>query len=300
MATTSTDKNQCLDAPVTGDRHDLDPKLGPLQDNGGPTKTMAPLSGSPLIDGGPAICQGVGTPLTADQRGLPRGAVCDIGAYEAIPPAVTAPPSVGGSPVTGQTLTCVPATFSGDNPLAVDTVWLRDGQQTGHRGRPRFRPRTAATRSLAGRPRATRMEAPAPTARRCRLPPARHRGRSAAKLSKLKIKPKTLHHKTKAKVTFTLSAPAKVTFKICKRQGQEVQARQEGRAQDAAGQAGRQRPAVQRQAAEARPLPVDRDAGGRQGRARVVPGQALSRRPSARASSTSAPRSLPPCNAAAG
>ncbi len=100
------DKNQCLDAPATGDRHDLDPKLGPLQDNGGPTKTMAPLSGSPLVDGGPPICQGIGTPLTADQRGMPRGAVCDNGAYEAIPPAVTAPPTIAGSPVTGQTLTC--------------------------------------------------------------------------------------------------------------------------------------------------------------------------------------------------
>jgi hypothetical protein len=31
---------------------DVDPKLGPLQDNGGPTQTMALLSGSPAIDSG--------------------------------------------------------------------------------------------------------------------------------------------------------------------------------------------------------------------------------------------------------
>src|SRR5207248_8220600 len=35
----------------------LDPRLGPLRDNGGPTSTMALLSGSPAIDGGnPAGC----------------------------------------------------------------------------------------------------------------------------------------------------------------------------------------------------------------------------------------------------
>lgn len=50
--------------------------LGPLQNNGGPTKTVAPLSGSLAIsDGGPSC------PLT-DQRGVsvPSGETCDIGA----------------------------------------------------------------------------------------------------------------------------------------------------------------------------------------------------------------------------
>jgi hypothetical protein len=44
------------------------PRLGPLQDNGGPTFTMAPFPGSPLIDTGDnalAAAQG----LTTDQRG---------------------------------------------------------------------------------------------------------------------------------------------------------------------------------------------------------------------------------------
>jgi hypothetical protein len=52
-----------------------DPLLGPLQDNGGPTKTMA------LMPGSPAIGTGAGCPAT-DQRGQPRTGACDVGAYQ--------------------------------------------------------------------------------------------------------------------------------------------------------------------------------------------------------------------------
>lgn len=55
----------------------VDPKIGPLRDNGGPTKTHALLAGSPAIDAVLGSC-----PAT-DQRGLPRGGACDIGAFEA-------------------------------------------------------------------------------------------------------------------------------------------------------------------------------------------------------------------------
>ena len=64
---------------------DGDPRLGPLQDNGGPTETCALLPDSPAIDAGDnATC------LTTDQRGATRpvdgdasGAPdCDIGAFE--------------------------------------------------------------------------------------------------------------------------------------------------------------------------------------------------------------------------
>ncbi|MCZ7640007.1 MAG: right-handed parallel beta-helix repeat-containing protein [Verrucomicrobia bacterium] len=56
---------------ATGDQvgtvaNPLDPKLGPLQDNGGPTPTMAPLPGSKAID------QGRRNGLSTDQRGRPR------------------------------------------------------------------------------------------------------------------------------------------------------------------------------------------------------------------------------------
>ena len=58
----------------------IDPLLGVLQDNGGPTQTHALLAGSPAIDTG----SNTGAPAT-DQRGAPRpqGTAVDIGAYEA-------------------------------------------------------------------------------------------------------------------------------------------------------------------------------------------------------------------------
>jgi hypothetical protein len=60
-----------------------DPKLGPLQNNGGFTKTRALLPGSAAIDKGGvnAAC------ADTDQRGVtrPQGAACDMGAYEAPP-----------------------------------------------------------------------------------------------------------------------------------------------------------------------------------------------------------------------
>jgi CSLREA domain-containing protein len=57
----------------------LDPLLGPLAANGGPTRTHALLLGSPAIDA-------ASTPdcPPTDQRGVlrPQGAACDIGSYE--------------------------------------------------------------------------------------------------------------------------------------------------------------------------------------------------------------------------
>ena len=84
--------NDCSGDPVTND-HNLiedntcipalngDPRLGPLQDNGGSTWTHALLPGSPALDeGSNASC------LSADQRGVSRpqpiAGVCDIGAFE--------------------------------------------------------------------------------------------------------------------------------------------------------------------------------------------------------------------------
>jgi hypothetical protein len=73
----------------TGDRQDTDPMLGPLQNNGGPTQTMALSPGSPAIDAGnPSGCtDGNGHLLKTDQRGMPRpdkedSGGCDMGAYE--------------------------------------------------------------------------------------------------------------------------------------------------------------------------------------------------------------------------
>lgn len=65
----------------TGDIVGVDPKLGPLQDNGGPTRTHALLFGSPAIDAGDSTR---GYVPTEDQRGVPRpqGVAVDIGAFE--------------------------------------------------------------------------------------------------------------------------------------------------------------------------------------------------------------------------
>ena len=61
----------------TADLSNIDPQLGPLQNNGGGTLTHALLVGSPAID------SGSGCPAV-DQRGVARpfGPACDRGAYE--------------------------------------------------------------------------------------------------------------------------------------------------------------------------------------------------------------------------
>ena len=68
----------------SGDRQGVTVSLGPLTDNGGPTDTRAVLPGSAALDAG------AGCPPT-DQRGAsrPRGAACDIGAYELASPIAT-------------------------------------------------------------------------------------------------------------------------------------------------------------------------------------------------------------------
>jgi predicted outer membrane repeat protein len=77
-----------------------DPKLGPLQNNGGPTPTMALLPGSPAIDAGvnSYALDAQGNPLTTDQNGFQRisGAKVDLGAYE------MQPASLGTAPANGQ------------------------------------------------------------------------------------------------------------------------------------------------------------------------------------------------------
>lgn len=67
---------------------DADPLLNTagLQDNGGPTKTIALMAGSPAIDAIPVGMGGCGASIATDQRGVsrPQGAGCDIGAYEVV------------------------------------------------------------------------------------------------------------------------------------------------------------------------------------------------------------------------
>jgi predicted outer membrane repeat protein len=58
----------------------INPKLGPLAFNGGPTRTMKLLAGSPAINKGTS--NGLTGPLPADQRGYVRQNTADIGAFE--------------------------------------------------------------------------------------------------------------------------------------------------------------------------------------------------------------------------
>jgi hypothetical protein len=79
----------------------MDPRLGALADNGGPTQTMLPLPGSPALDAShPVVCGA----FRADQRGeaFPRrtdgdgdgSATCDIGAVEAAAGTVAPGPTL--------------------------------------------------------------------------------------------------------------------------------------------------------------------------------------------------------------
>jgi hypothetical protein len=90
------DSNQCtLSGP--GNQLNATLNLGPLQNNGGPTQTIALGAGSQAIDAGdPSGCTDAeGNPLTVDQRGVsrPQGPRCDIGAYEVVVPTPTPTPT---------------------------------------------------------------------------------------------------------------------------------------------------------------------------------------------------------------
>jgi hypothetical protein len=63
---------------VGSDHRPIDPRLGPLQDNGGPTFSLALLPGSPALNAGDPAQLG-----TADQRGVSRTGAVNIGAYQA-------------------------------------------------------------------------------------------------------------------------------------------------------------------------------------------------------------------------
>ena len=84
----------------------VDPLLGPLQDNGGPTATMALLPRSVAIDhGDPAFDpNSFSPPMATDQRGSLRvdNGQLDIGAYESAPPHYPKIDSLTGA----QTLEC--------------------------------------------------------------------------------------------------------------------------------------------------------------------------------------------------
>ncbi len=148
---------------------------------GGPTQTiaLALVVGNPAIDSATgAVC--VAAPVNGlDQRGLPRPAACDIGAYEAQPPSVAAQPNVSatatsaagavvnytapaGTDEQGGTaaVACLPASGS-TFAVGSTTVTCTATDAVGHTGSGTFSVNVAVP---AGSPTATASPTPTPTA----------------------------------------------------------------------------------------------------------------------------------------
>lgn len=137
---------------TTTDFIDVNPLLGPLQDNGGPTATMALLPRSVAIDhGDPGFDPNIfAPPMTDDQRGAARidNGRLDIGSYEAEPPHL---PKID-SLTDPQTLECtgyngtnasveVRVSDSKGHPLVVQWIVNNQVKQTDHI--PASKPATA-------------------------------------------------------------------------------------------------------------------------------------------------------------
>ena len=137
---------------ATGDKVNTDPKLGPLQDNGGPALTHALLSGSPAIDAGTNFSglatdqRGTGFARTVDFKTIPKVADgTDIGAFEVQALVTTNADSglgslrqvagalQGGATVTfaanlsGQTITLASGEIAITNNLTIDASALPNG-----------------------------------------------------------------------------------------------------------------------------------------------------------------------------
>jgi hypothetical protein len=116
---------------VTNAAAGLDP--AGLQDNGGRTKTIGLLSTSAAIDHVPTPCTDIlGDPIVTDQRGetRPRGAGCDVGAFESIgfePTIASFTPASGAAgtsvTITGSALVAATAVmFNGTNAASFTVV----------------------------------------------------------------------------------------------------------------------------------------------------------------------------------
>jgi len=122
----------CTIPTASGDQFNVNPLLGPLQDNGGSTLTHALLPNSPAIDAGDnATCE------ATDQRSVvrPQGAACDIGAYEfvaTIDISIDIKPGSDTNPINpnsnGNIPVAILATADFDAPSIVDVSSLTFGR----------------------------------------------------------------------------------------------------------------------------------------------------------------------------
>jgi hypothetical protein len=87
----------CRFSATKHDRVGVDPQLDPVADNGGPTQTQRPISGSPAIDAIPNPTSGLCPGTDQRQVARPQGSGCDIGAVETATNTYVATPANGGN-----------------------------------------------------------------------------------------------------------------------------------------------------------------------------------------------------------
>jgi CSLREA domain-containing protein len=200
------------DACVLTNFTKADPLLAPLADNGGPTQTMRPQPGSPAIDQAPA--SGAGCPQI-DQRGVtrPSGAACDIGAYEVAPPQATTEPARELDPVAAT----LPATVTAN--AADATVHFEYGTGVSY-GTSTVDQHVAG---VTGEPVLARVTGLRPGATyHYRVVASSIDGTTdgadrtfsapALTIRGLKVRPKRVHRKRGAEVSYVDSAPSRTQF----------------------------------------------------------------------------------------
>lgn len=125
--------SQCGFSPANHDLMGVSPQLqAALASNGGPTQTLAPAVGSPVLNAGGQCLDPTSLPpnqpLLVDQRGLPRANPCDIGAFQTQPPV----PTAHTTPVVRFPCSCRPAPFLRLSSLSETAKIWREGNSLAH------------------------------------------------------------------------------------------------------------------------------------------------------------------------
>ncbi len=209
------DRDQCFAATMPSDHTSTPAGLGPLQNNRGRTETMALEPGSAAIRAGASPClNAASTPLGTDQRGLPRGAPCDIGAFEGQAPTARTAPTVRGSAIVGHSIVCSAGVFGGDEPQTSAVQWLRDGAPIAGAGGASYVLSTAdAHQSVSCRRTVTNAFGSAGATSAAVLPAL-----APPALSKLRLLPGRVRDRHRETIAFSLSGQgAKVSFALRRR-----------------------------------------------------------------------------------
>jgi len=216
------DGHSCLTVPAVGDHKDTPAGLQALADNGGPTRTMALAPGSAALGGVGGGCVQINgsTPLTHDQRGLPSASPCDIGAWQHQPVAITAGAAITVGGPGGATFTCQHAVAIGDGPLTHVVTWLRNGAPIAGALGDTYgvtdadRGQLVACQDHVSSPFGAANSLSAAVTVEIPTPPPGNGSTTTPRLTKLSVSPSSVRRGHRAHVKFTLSAAARVTFKL--------------------------------------------------------------------------------------